>query len=57
MDYFDTAVFTKEADANANSDVYFEQAYANKGIQKFVTDVLFGKFFLKYGRFHEALAK
>jgi tetratricopeptide (TPR) repeat protein len=55
--YFDAAVFEKSINQNANADVYFEQAYANKGIQKFVTDVLFGKYLLKYGRYDEAKIK
>ncbi len=57
MDYFDAAVFTKNANANANGDVFFEQAYANKSIPKYVTDALFGKFLIKYGRFNEAKPK
>lgn len=57
MNYFDTAVTTKSIDLNTNADNYFTQAYANKGIPKFVTDVLFGKFLLKYGRFEEAKIK
>ncbi len=57
MGYFDAAVFAKSMDANYNADVFFNQAYANKELPKFVTDVLFGKFLLKYGRFEEAKAK
>lgn len=54
MGYFDAAVFAKSMDANYNSDAFFTQAYANNGIPKFVTDVLFAKFLLKYGRYDEA---
>ena len=57
MDYFDGAVFEKKINQNANADLYFEQAYANKGIQKYVTDALFGKFLIKFGRFEEAKIK
>lgn len=57
MGYFDAAVFAKSMDANYNSDAFFNQAYANKGIPKFVSDVLFAKYLLKYGRFEEAKTK
>ena len=57
MNYFDAAVFDKTIDENSPSDNYFAQAYANKQIPKFVTDVLFAKFLLKYGRFEESKAK
>lgn len=57
MNYFDAAVFSKNIDVNTNTDEFFNQAYANKGIPKFVTDVLFGKFLLKYGRYEEAKTK
>jgi tetratricopeptide (TPR) repeat protein len=57
MGYFDAAVFSKSIDKNKNADDFFSQAYANKGLQKFVTDVLFAKFLLKYGRFDEAKTK
>lgn len=57
MGYFDAAVFAKSMDANYNSDAFFNQAYANKGIPKFVTDVLFAKYLLKYGRYDEAKIK
>ena len=57
MNYFDAADFSKDIDINTNADDYFMKAYANKRIPKFVTDVLFGKFLLKYGRFEEAKIK
>lgn len=57
MGYFDAAVFSKSIDINSNADDFFTQAYANKGIPKYVTDVLYGKYLLKYGRFDEAKIK
>ena len=57
MGYFDSAVFAKAMDVNYKSDDFFNQAYANKGIPKFVTDVLFAKFLLRQGRFEEAKTK
>jgi tetratricopeptide (TPR) repeat protein len=57
MGYFDAAVFAKSMDINYKSDDFFNQAYATKGIPKFVTDVLFGKYLLKFGRFEEAKTK
>ena len=57
MGYYDAAVFSKNIDANANADEFFNQAYANNGIQKFVTDVLFAKYLLKYGRYDESKIK
>lgn len=57
MNYFDAAVFGKSLDTNYNSDDFFTQAYNNKGIPKFVTDVLFGKFLLRQNRFDEAKTK
>lgn len=57
MNYFDAAVFAKSIDENSNADDFFTQAYVNKGIPKYVTDVLFAKFLLKYGRFEESKSK
>ncbi|MBC7607472.1 MAG: hypothetical protein H7199_11035 [Burkholderiales bacterium] len=57
MGYFDAAVFAKSMDNNYNSDDFFNQAYATRGIPKYVTDALFGKFLIKYGRFDEAKIK
>jgi tetratricopeptide (TPR) repeat protein len=57
MNYFDAAVFAKSVDVNYNSDAFFNQAYANKGIPKFVTDVLYAKFLLCQGRFEESKTK
>jgi Tfp pilus assembly protein PilF len=52
--YYDAAIFTKLADANANTDTFFTQAYAAKGMQKFVVDFFFAKFLLSHNRFEEA---
>lgn len=57
FDYFDAADFSKEIDKNSNGDEFFNQAYANKEIPKYVTDAIFGKYLLKYGRFEEAKNK
>ena len=57
MGYYDAAVFAKALDPNYDSDNFFNQAYANKGISKFLTDVLFGKFLMKNARFEEAKTK
>ena len=57
MNYFDAATFAKELDNNTNADIYFDQAYANKNIQKYITDVLFAKFLLRFRRFEEAKTK
>jgi tetratricopeptide (TPR) repeat protein len=42
------------ADANANTDAFFTQAYAAKGMQKFVVDFFFAKFLLAHNQFEEA---
>jgi serine/threonine-protein kinase len=52
--YYDAATFSKLADANANVDVLFTQAYAAKGMQKWVVDFFFAKFLLSHNRFEEA---
>jgi len=57
MNYHDAAIFAKLADANADGDIYFKQAYANTKIDKFLTDLLYGKFLLKQGRFDEGKSK
>ncbi|MGQ2982518.1 tetratricopeptide repeat protein [Flavobacterium sp.] len=55
--YYDAAVVSKEADANYNADIFFEQAYANKDIDRHIIDVLFGQFMISQGRFDEARQK
>lgn len=55
--YLDAAVISKEANPGSNADVFFEQAYANKKIDKYVIDAIFGQFMLGQGRFEEAIAK
>lgn len=55
--YYDAADFTKDLDKNAVADFYFDQAYANKSIPKYLTDIQFASFLLKYGRFEEAKTK
>ena len=57
INYFDAADLTKYIDANANADDYFTQAYANKGIPKYTTDLLYGKFLFKYGKYEDAKMK
>jgi len=57
MNYFDAADFSKYIDKNTDADDFFNQAYANKEIPKYVTDVLFAKFLLRYGRFDESKNK
>lgn len=52
--YYNAATFSKQADTNANVDVFFTQAYAAKGMQKFVVDFFFAKFLLSHNRFEEA---
>lgn len=54
MSYFDAANFSKLADVNANADGFFTQAYAAKGMQKYVVDFFFAKFLLSHNRFEEA---
>jgi Tfp pilus assembly protein PilF len=52
--YYDAANFTKKIDQNAIADVFFTQAYAAKGMQKFAVDFFFAKFLLNNKRFEEA---
>lgn len=57
MGYYDAATFSKVVDPNFDADSFFKQAYEQKEIPKFYTDVLFGKFLLNQSRFSEALHK
>jgi len=57
MGYYDAAVFSKLIDKNYDADQFFTQAYGNKAITKYVTDVLFAKFLLVQNRFEEAKVK
>jgi tetratricopeptide (TPR) repeat protein len=52
--YTDAASFAKLMDPNYDADQYFVKAYANKNIDKFLLDLLYGKFLLENGRFADA---
>jgi tetratricopeptide (TPR) repeat protein len=57
VNYFDAADFTKLLDPNADTNDYFNQAYATKGIPKVVTDLLFAKHLFKYSKYEDAKSK
>lgn len=57
MGYYDAAIFGKAADSNFDGDSFFRQAYAEKGIPEYLTNILYAKYLLNQGRFEEAKGK